>query len=236
MISIGAVELGRVPRLAVPLDDRDIGRNAERAMQWGDIVELRIDLFHSLDAAHVASVCRAVRGTGAPLLVTVRSTDQGGGAAIADRQRLALFEVALPLADAVDVELRSPLCEPVLTLAEQHGAVGIVSHHDFAATPNSDQLTALVRESINRGAAITKIAATANSDDDRNRLLDLLRSHQQHNLIVIAMGAYGAASRVFFPLCGSLITYGFLDDAVAPGQLSACELRAELRRYCPDLA
>lgn len=235
MISIGGLELGVLPRIAVPLDDGDFAQRLERALRWADIIELRLDLFHSREPAHVAAACAAVRSAGAPLLVTVRSADQGGGGRLTDSQRLALFEIALPFADAIDIELRSDLCDTVLAMADRHNLVTIASHHDFTATPGTDQLAALVRESAGRGAAITKVAATANSADDRNRLLDALRSHYRQNMIVIAMGEQGAASRVFFPLCGSLLTYGFLDTAVAPGQISICELRAELRRYCPDL-
>ena len=64
----------------------------------------------------------------------------------------------------------------------------------------------------------------------------MLREHRRQQRIVIAMGAHGVASRVFFPLLGSLITYGYLHQAVAPGQLSLADLTAELRRYSPEYA
>ncbi len=233
MVAIGTIELGSQPRIAVPLTDDEIAERATVALRWADIIELRIDLFARHDSDHVAAVCSAVRAAGAPLLVTVRSPDQGGGGALADRRRLALYEVALPFANAFDIELHSPLCEAVLALAEQNGLTSIASHHDFATTPDDDVLEALVHDAAARGADIIKVATTANSDVDRNRLLDLLRAHSDQNLIVIAMGAHGLASRVFFPLCGSLLTYGYLEHAVAPGQLSVEELRRELNRYCP---
>ena len=47
------------------------------------------------------------------------------------------------------------------------------------------------------------------------------------------MGPHGVASRVFFPLFGSLLTYGFVGQAGAPGQLSLADLHAELCRYSP---
>jgi 3-dehydroquinate dehydratase-1 len=236
MIAIGNVELGTLPRIAVPLADDDVARRAAAALHWADIIELRVDLFRSHAAADVTAVCETVRAAGAPVLVTVRSPDQGGGGNLSDQRRLALYEIALPFADACDIELRSPLCEAVLALADQQGVTTIVSHHDFAATPDHDALAALVRDAAASGAHITKVAATANSAADRNRLLDLLREQRDENLIVIAMGPYGAASRVFFPLCGSLITYGYFEQSVAPGQLSIQELRSELARYCPDLS
>lgn len=236
MIAIGNVELGTVPRIAVPLADGDIAQRAAASLQWADIIELRVDLFRSHAVADVTAACRTVRQLGAPVLVTVRSPDQGGGGDLSDQRRLALYEAALPFADACDIELQSPLREVVLALADQHGVTTIASHHDFAATPDDDALAAMLRDAAASGAHIAKIAATANSSSDRNRLLDLLREHRDQNLIVIAMGPHGAASRVFFPLCGSLITYGYFGESVAPGQLSIQELRSELSRYCPDLS
>jgi 3-dehydroquinate dehydratase I len=236
MIRIGALELEAAPRIAVPLDDRRLGERVAAARQWADVVELRVDMFGSPDADTVAAACKIARAA-APVLVTVRSHAEGGAAALSDERRLALYAAAAAHADAVDVELRSPICDAVLRLAGERGLTAIVSHHDFAATPDDAALRALADEARERGATITKIATTANDAGDRNRLLDLLRRRvaADQGMIVIAMGAHGAASRVFFPLCGSLLTYGFLDEAVAPGQLSIRALRAELERYCPEL-
>ncbi len=232
-ISIGPVELGTLPRIAVPLVDRELGE-IQSALRWADIVELRVDMCDATDESAVAESCRKAAAT-APLLVTVRSHDQGGAIELDDQRRLALYEAAMPHADAVDVELRSPIRDAVLERARSRGVTTIVSHHDFAATPDRDELDALVAEARQVDADIAKLAATANDAGDRNRLLDVLRANRERAMIVIAMGAHGAASRVFFPLCGSVLTYGFLHDSVAPGQLSIRELRAELARYCPGL-
>ena len=117
-------------------------------------------------------------------------------------------------------------------LASVHGERR-VALQEFLVGPKRNALADEARE---RGATITKIAAMAATGGDRNRLLDLLRQRvvARQGMIVIAMGPHGAASRVFFPLCGSLLTYGFLEEAVAPGQLSIRDLRAELARYCPE--
>jgi 3-dehydroquinate dehydratase-1 len=234
-VSIGDVELGVVPRIAVALTDRDVPGRLDQALRWADIVELRIDLFEELDDEHVAAVCKEVKGAAAALLVTVRCQQQGGGAELSNARRLALYETAAQFADALDVELKSPLYREGVAIATQVGATAIASHHDFTETPDAATLRAIADDARASGADIVKIATTANSAADRNRLLDLLRERVDQPMIVIAMGDHGAASRVFFPLCGSLITYGFLGEAVAPGQLSIEELRTELRRYCPEL-
>lgn len=53
---------------------------------------------------------------------------------------------------------------------------------------------------------------------------------------MIAMGAEGVVSRVFFPLFGSLLTWGFLSRAGAPRQLPVAELVDALCHYAPDFA
>ncbi len=234
-VTIGKVDLGRVPRIAVPLTDEDVEGRVATAVQWADIIEARVDMFASVDEAHVVSVCQQVRANGAPLLVTIRCPRQGGQGNLGNQQRLDLYRAVAPIADAVDIEVRSPIFNDVLAAAAEHDLTTIASHHDFEGTPDDLELRAIAAEARSAGATIVKIATTANNDTDRNRMLDLLRQRGDQPMIAIAMGAHGAASRVFFPLCGSLITYGFLGKSVAPGQLSIEALRKELQRYCPEL-
>ena len=79
-----------------------------------------------------------------------------------------------------------------------------------------------------------KLAVTACGSGDVERTLDLLRAQRPKGLIVIAMGEHGASSRVFFPLFGSLLTFGFARQANAPGQLSVEAVFEELSRYSPE--
>lgn len=235
MLNLGALELGTVPRIAVPLTDADVQTHADAVRCYADAVELRIDRFNRHDPAHVADVCRAARGLGLPLIATVRAAEEGGAVVLSDDQRLALFAAALPLADAVDVELRAPIRDRVVALARGRGALAIVSHHNFAHTPSDADLTAVCDAALLARADVVKIATLTTDAADADRLLDLLRARRNH-LIVIGMGPHGVASRVFFPLIGSLLTYGFVDRAGAPGQLSIAELHAALRRYSPAFA
>ena len=120
--------------------------------------------------------------------------------------------------------------------ARRHGNLAIVSHHDFAATPPDADLAAHFDAALDVGADIVKIATHAASGADTDRLLGFLRARRERGLIVIAMGTHGVASRFFFPLCGSLLTYGFVAQSGAPGQLPLAELYRELQRYSPAFA
>jgi 3-dehydroquinate dehydratase len=67
-------------------------------------------------------------------------------------------------------------------------------------------------------------------------LLELLRARRGEALAVIGMGAFGTPLRTYLPCVGSRLTYGFLDEVAAPGQLHASELVARLMSDCPAYA
>lgn len=236
MITLGTLELGPLPRIAAPLTDADVHAHADIVRRYADLAELRIDQFARHDPIYAAEVCRTARSLGLPLIATVRSFDEGGAVALDDAQRLALFEAVVPFVAAVDIELRATVCEAVIDLAHDSRKLVIVSHHDFAATPSDADLAALFDAAVLAEADVVKIVTHAASNADTDRLLGFLRARRERGLIAIAMGPHGVASRVFFPLLGSLITYGFVAVAMAPGQLPLAELAAELRRYSPEFA
>jgi 3-dehydroquinate dehydratase-1 len=233
MLAIGSVELGARPRIVVPLVDARARTDAARAKQLADIFELRIDLFESHEAGAVARLSAGVRAEGVPLIATVRSREEGGGATLSDDERVRLFEAVLPHVDALDIEHRATIRDRVIALSHRAGKKVIVSHHDFDRTPSNRDLLGIVEEASGAGADLVKLATTAQSFGDVERLFDVLVSQRSKHLVAISLGAYGTASRVFFPLFGSLPTYAFLHEAVAPGQLSLQDLHDELRRYDP---
>jgi 3-dehydroquinate dehydratase-1 len=235
-VRIGGLELGRVPRVAAVLTDVEVLRDAEAARAFADLFELRVDMFEPPEPRHAADVCRSARAAGVPLVATVRSRAEGGRAALSDDRRRALYEAVLPFVDAVDVELRAPIRDAIVGLAHRAGKVALVSFHDFARTPPDSELQSILAEAACAGADVVKVATNVAGGADLERLLRLLIDHVAPPRIVIGMGPHGAASRVLFPLFGSRITYGFLHQAAAPGQLSLAELVGELERYVPEFA
>jgi 3-dehydroquinate dehydratase-1 len=228
------VELGARPRIVVPLLDTEVRTDTARAKELADIFELRIDLFQRHERSYAAQLCKAARAQKVPLIATVRSAEEGGGVALDDEQRLGLFEAALPHVDALDIEHHAAIRDRVIEIARAAGKLALVSHHDFQLTPPERDLLAIVDEAKAAGADIVKLATAAESFADVERLFGVLLSQRSKGLVAISLGAYGTVSRVVFPLFGSLLTYGFLHEAVAPGQLSVAELRKELGRYDPE--
>jgi 3-dehydroquinate dehydratase-1 len=232
MVRLGDLELGPLPRLAATVSDRELGDTGWAALV--DVIEVRLDQLSSPSAERAAAVCTALRALGKPLVATVRWSAEGGATGLDDSERRALYARVAPCVDGLDIELRSPLCDEIVSLARKHGRLAIVSHHDFRGTPAAAALQSLLAEG--RRGDVVKVATTAAEPTALRRLLDLLLLPDDRPRIVIGMGEVGAASRVFFPLLGSVLTYGFVGAPMAPGQLSLAELYDALRRYSPSFA
>ncbi len=161
------------------------------------------------------------------LIGTVREND-----ANRDR-RLAIFERLLDFVHCIDVEFESPLRQSLIDTARSKERLVIVSVHDFERTPSRSELEAIVGESRDLGADIIKLAVFAGSRVDLLDLLAFTRECDFPQLVTIAMGPEGLLSRIAAPFSGSVLTYGFLDQPNAPGQLSAAKLHEELLLYHP---
>jgi len=222
---IGGVVLDGRPR-AVAVVDRVLpaARCAALRREGADLVEVRADLFREPLDRVAGFVLRLRRGSGLPLICTVRETRANRAV------RLRLFERLLPLSDAVDIEVDTGIREEVIALAG--GRTVIVSHHDFRAMPSDRHLRRIVDRAVAAGADIVKVAGMARSAGDAARLLAFCAA-SACPMVAIAMGPLGAVSRVVAPLFGSLFSYAFLRRAVAPGQLSLDQLTADYRRFYP---
>lgn len=205
--------------------------SVKKAVRLGaDIIELRVDTFAKLerDPARLAGVLARIRSDKAagrvPLLLTIRSFKEGGKARMTEAERLTLFTALMPFADLVDIELSSSrLLKDVVNLSKKNGAGLIVSYHNFTSTPGVSALRQIIRKGRAAGADYVKIAANAPERASLRRLAGLLIA--EDGLIVIAMGDYGKPSRLFFPLLGSLVIYGSVTAATAPGQMTVAAIR-----------
>jgi len=228
-LAIGSLVLGTKPRIAVPFTDRATRPEVGEALAGGlDVAELRVDLYGSFAAEHVLATLPTFAGV--PTLATVRHADEGGGFRGTEAERLALYRALVPRVDAIDVEVASEIGRPAIAAARDAGKLAIASFHDFAKTPEPGALDDVVARGRSLGADVVKIAAAVAGPADLRVLARLLLAHEDTGLIVIGMGARGIASRVFFPLLGSLLTYASTGTRTAPGQLALGELVELLRR------
>jgi 3-dehydroquinate dehydratase-1 len=184
--------------------------------------------------------CRQLEESGSPVLGTIRLVADGGHWPV-DAARLPWFERALDVVSWVDIEVESPIAVQVVAAARARHRRIIVSHHDFTGMQDGAALDAVVARASALGADVVKVATLVRSPADHDRLIDLLRRHRGATasrqalapLALIGMGAFGTALRSYLPCVGSRLTYGFLDQTAAPGQLPAPELMRRLRADCP---
>lgn len=193
-----------------------------------DVAEVRADLI-GISAEECARRCRRAAAAGVPLLLTVRSADEGGQWKGGEALRRRFYEKVLPAVAAADVEINSRIFRRVAASARKAGKTVIGSFHDFVGTPRADRLRGIVAKGRDGGADIVKIACRVAGKADLGTLEGLLGAREKMPVAVVSMGRGAFASRVRLARAGSVLTYGFVDEVAAPGQPSARALWAALR-------
>jgi 3-dehydroquinate dehydratase / shikimate dehydrogenase len=193
-----------------------------RARAVGDIVELRLDCIEAVD--WTTQLEALIRKQSRLLILTFRPSEQGGHRVLSRPQREAFWKRDW------DSELRAlfDIESDLLVGGAFDWSRVIVSHHDFDGVP--ENLEEIYERLAATPAHVVKIAVQASDITDCIRVFDLLdRARNEHrNLIAIAMGNAGVATRILGPSRGSFLTYGSLEDesATAPGQVTARQLRS----------
>ncbi len=187
-----------------------------------DVIELRLDTLK----LPVADVRAALAGSATPVLLTARHPAEGGQGSEDAAGRRALLEPLLDLASLMDVELRSALeLRPLVQKAQGLGVRVIGSFHDFQATPGDEILRGAIQFAQPAGLDAVKIATFLNSPADLTRLIALTAEPHRLRLSSMGMGPLGRVSRLVLAKCGSLLNYGYLGEANAPGQWPAPRLK-----------
>jgi len=181
-----------------------------------DLVELRLD---SVSDPNVAGALAERRR---PVIVTCRPTWEGGRFAGSEEERKKLLAEALSLgAEYVDLEWRAHFDD---LIAQTGGRRIVLSMHDFDGTP--PDLAALAQALRATGAEVVKLAVKATRLSDCVPLLELGAQAGRHGpLVLIAMGEYGAATRILARRFGSPWTYAGLERDV--GQMTPSALVEE---------
>lgn len=204
-------------RICVPVCEKTIDAlesAAVRASEWGDVVELRVDCL-----ARLEDLQPVLNRISRPVILTFRPREQGGHRDL-DHQARQLFWKTAPQTDWWDIE--SDLAPEI------DWSHVIISHHDFSGVPQD--LTQIYERLAATPAAIVKIAVQANDVVDCIPVFQLLdRARREgREVIAIAMGNAGLATRLLGPSRGAFLTYASLaeENATAPGQITAQTLRS----------
>lgn len=196
---------------------------ALRSGRGVDLVEIRLDCL----GGNSDQLRRSIEKIKVPIILTVRHPREGGSGNLSARQREELLKAFLPLASMVDIELRSARqLGNVIDAAKKNRIGVIISSHDFSGTPPLASLRTKVRESLEAGATLVKIATTLQGPRDLASLILLQSSSDK--LATMGMGKLGKVSRLVLPCAGARLVYGYLDRPQVEGQWSAVDLAKRL--------
>lgn len=233
------------PKIIVPLTAATAAELVEEARALRghpvNLVEWRADALRGPggadpdDAALVEAGRRLRQVVEEPLLVTVRTSREGGGRDLdaPAYARLLGAVLAAGIADLLDVEMLwdEPAARSIVAESHAAGVPVIGSHHDHTATPPAHELARRLRRIRELGADIPKLAVTPRDADDVLALLQATRGisrEADHPVITMGMGDLGVVTRVAGEVFGSAATFGTVGRASAPGQIPAEELRRVL--------
>lgn len=202
-----------------------------------DLYEWRADRFFGDFSQAMAVLKESLDGR--PLLCTLRTKAEGGGIEASPREYEKLLSGLLELEgfQLLDVELAcgEDRARRLTDAAKEKGLGVVMSKHDFEKTPSEDQMVRTLVKMKELGADLPKLAVTPRDPEDVLALLSatLRASRQVGPVITMAMGDMGKLSRVSGALFGSCLTFGAGQNASAPGQINAEDLKAILEDLSP---
>jgi len=222
------------PRICISLCEKTVSalqRAIEGAATVSDFVELRLDC---LDADELENglpiLLQTLEQSGCKSILCLRAADQDGRGAFDIETRRSFWSREFPSDNFLDIELDLVEAFDLRTLDERQAIPWqkvICSQHDFAGLP--PELVKLYERMAATPARILKIAVQANDALDCLPVFQLLARAQRDSreLIAIAMGTAGIATRVLGPSRGSFLTFASMDQALptAPGQISVGALK-----------
>ena len=216
-------------RICVPVVEATVNRargKYQRAARKGLWTEIRLDFLEG-PTLDLQKLFRSLPG---PVIATNRLAAEGGRWQGTEADRLDLLAQALNLGVAcLDLELAADANFRREVWARRGPTKLILSWHDFAGTPETARLEAVLSEMLASEADIVKLVALAREPADNLRMLSLIpRARAQgKEIIAFCMGPVGKWSRIAAPLVGSWLTFAPFSKtgASAPGQLTVNDMK-----------
>jgi len=189
-----------------------------------DLIEVRYDILRRDGLDEEALKAHLLKRQN-PVLLTLRTTREGGSYPWKSRERVLLFHSLLAVVDAIDVELQNiPLVREVLIAARAQGRGIILSAHSTTRKLTLGRGERWLDQFRKHRADVYKIAAVARTRKDLGVLARLVLDHPELRLGAMAVGPMAALSRQVLPILGSKLVYGYLDAPAAKGQPSLEEI------------
>ena len=202
-----------------------------------DVIEWRADYYTGDDTI----LLELLKAESRPVIYTIRTKEEGGEWPYQKEQYIARYKQAIDsgAVDVIDLEwARDGEAKNILkSYAKEHGVQVITSYHDFNATPNFEAGMKLLESLSADGGDFVKLAVMPETKQDVLTLLSLTVAAKDvvaQPVITMSMGQQGAISRLIGEWSGSVLTFGSVSEASAPGQVTVTDLThtlQDLHRY-----
>lgn len=221
------------PVICVPICEQSIGAIEKAIIQaapLADLIEIRLDCLDPFQiGANPRILDHLFENTPKPTILTYRPAEQGGRRELKIGTRIGFWVFDRPATNGfLDIEFDLARASFVFDYVKQPDWSRVIcSYHDFVGMP--DDLDELYNGMAKTPARILKIAVQADDAIDCLPVFHLLERAREEGreMIAIAMGPAGIATRILGPSRGGFLTYAASDkeSATAPGQISARDLR-----------
>ena len=228
---------------------KDVKRSAEQGKAAdADIFEIRIDLLlknepdfekylktDRADSALYEKIemwLKDAKEQKLPLIGTIRSKKEGGFFERSEAELFDLIRKVIPDVDYIDIERKSLKKNRMkaVEIAKKSKTEIIISSHFFNETPTVEKMANVLTKSFESGADIAKIAVMPKTEEDVLKLYKAgLKAKEKGKTCLIAMGETGKQTRIAAPLYGSVLSYGYINESAAPGQLKTNEIKNGFR-------
>src|SRR5258705_1833378 len=195
-------------RVCVPVCEQSLSALKEacqKASIVADMIELRLDCLDATEFARVpASIESLLSSLSCPAIVTFRAAEQGGHRAVNDDERRVFWGTQANDSAAALFDIEGDLLRG-LTVQIDRSRI-ICSHHDFAGVP--ENLEQIYEELAATSSRVIKIAVQARDITDCVPVFQLLAraGRESREVIAIAMGDSGIATRILGPSRGAFLT------------------------------
>ena len=196
-------------------------RVAAEVASLGAVAELRADMLpYQEDFGYTAEQVSKLADS--PLIVTVRSREQGGhweGTEAARKRRVFdLLDTAGNIIDGVDYEIDAPHLPNVVKKAHSLGVLVIGSVHNFEETPSVNDLEDTFEVGRNAGSDVVKVATAVRTASEYQRAANFTRLIRRRGEPLVTVPIGNPFYRTEMLGLGSMATYASAGEPVAEGQ------------------
>jgi len=200
----------------------------QKPVAEADLVEVRVDHLVAT-GMEVEEIIQALQKRRHPVLLTLRTSVEGGVYPWKSTERILMFESLIPYADAVDLEINNmTYVKPLLQQARELNRGIILSSHSLERKITFGKAVRIVEEFRKYRVQAYKLATLVRTQEDLKVLVQVLLEYPKLRLGIMGTGPLAEVSRQVLPPLGAKLVYGYLDDPAAKGQPALEEVVSRL--------